>query len=96
MSIRSFDTGFWNIDVLRSRAHLSRIQGERKRNILDHPLEVRSGVDDDLIDARLLGEDQSLPRFSLQPFAVLGAPGKIDELHLGTLGQGLSNSVIGP
>ncbi len=57
--------------------------------------EVVGRVDDDLVHARLLGEDLRLPRVRLEPVAVRGAAGEVDEPDLGAKRQLLRDVVAG-
>lgn len=56
---------------LRRRAHLPAVEGKRIREVRRHRARVVRGVEDDRVDAGLLGEHQRLPRIGLEPVAVL-------------------------
>ena len=71
------------VDVLRGGAHLAGVEREREREVLAHRLEVVGRVDDDGVDAGLLGEHDRLAGVVLQPVAEGVAAGEVDQPHLG-------------
>src|SRR4029078_1887513 len=88
------DTALRHVDVLRRRAHLPGVEGQRERDVAGDAREVVGRVDDDLVHARLLGVHLRLLRIRLEPVAVRRTAGEVDEAHFGTEGQ-LLRDVVG-
>ena len=59
------------------------------------PREVVGGVDDDRVDAGLLGVDLRLPGVGLQPVAERRRAGEVDDPDLGPGGQGVGEPLAG-
>jgi len=95
MTFRGIDAFFRHVDILRRRAHLTRVKRERKRDVADEPFEVRRRVDNDLIDTRLFGVDLRLSRVLFQPASVGAAAGEVDNLDFRPQRKRLRDVVAG-
>ena len=82
-------------EVLRGRAHLAAVERQREREVREHPAVVVGRVDDDGVDAGLLGEDRGLVGVLLQPGAELRRAGVVDDLHLGAQREHLRQALAG-
>ncbi|CAG9187878.1 hypothetical protein BVI2075_100072 [Burkholderia vietnamiensis] len=83
MAIRGLDAVTRYVDVLRSRAHLARVQRQRERDVLGRGLEVVGRVDHDLVDAGFLRVHLRLVSMAFEPRAVLRTAGEVDQLDFG-------------
>ncbi len=84
-----------DVDVLRGRAHLAAVEGERERQVGQHALVVLDGVQDDRVDPGLLRVDDRLRCVPLQPHAELGGTGVVDDADLRADSQHLGQALAG-
>eukprot|EP01022_Parablepharisma_sp_SALTPOND_P021539 TRINITY_DN427_c0_g2_i1.p1 TRINITY_DN427_c0_g2~~TRINITY_DN427_c0_g2_i1.p1 ORF type:complete len:1279 (+),score=502.02 TRINITY_DN427_c0_g2_i1:12957-16793(+) len=82
------DAFFGDVDVLWRGTHLARVQRQREGDVVYHPGQVVGAVDDDLVDAGLLGIDLRLAGMAFQPVAVGAAAGEVDQADLRAQRQG--------
>ena len=81
--------------VLRGGAHLAAVEGQREGEVGEHAPVVVGGVDDDGVDAGLLGVDLRLAGVGLQPVAERGGARVVDDPDLGAHGQRLGDALAG-
>ncbi len=85
-----------DVHVLRRGAHLAGIECERKSNVVRGRFQIVDGIDDDLIDAGLLGIDLHLMRMTFEPGAVETAAGEVDQLDFGAHRERLDEFTVVP
>src|SRR5206468_6514385 len=81
--------------VLRGGAHLAAVEGQREGDVAAHPGEVVGGVDDDRVDAGLLGVDDGVGDVGFEPVAVRGGAGEVDDAYLGAGGEHGGQLLVG-